>query len=110
MDQTGIVSKALSSNQPFRYAPRDSHPKHIAQEVTLTEATVPVLRKCRMVWDAIRQIKTTKPAIGQIQMDLFAQPPLRADAKQYPINSIRICNAVIAAAKLSLPRVLPLCC
>ena len=32
-----------------------------------------------MIWHRVRQIKTTEPAIGQIEMDLFAQSPFRAD-------------------------------
>lgn len=34
-----------------------------------------------MVRDAPRLVETTEPPVGQVQMDLFAQPPRRADAK-----------------------------
>src|SRR5580698_2054209 len=49
--------------------------------VTLAEAAMPVLRERGMVRHAAVEPKPTKPAIRQIEVDLFAQPPLGADAE-----------------------------
>jgi len=34
-----------------------------------------------VIGDAVTQIEATKPAIGQVQMHLLAEPPLRPDAE-----------------------------
>jgi hypothetical protein len=48
-----------------------------------------------VVGNAILKAETTEPAVGQIQMDLLAQAPLRADAKgvaddQHPDHQLRV--------------------
>ena len=40
---------------------------------------MPVFRKGGVVRYTVGQIEATKPAIGQVQMHLFTEPPLRAD-------------------------------
>ena len=37
-----------------------------------------------MVRHPIRQIKTAEPAIGEVQMHLFAKPPLGSDSQAIP--------------------------
>jgi hypothetical protein len=35
----------------------------------------------------------TEPPVGEVEVDLFAQPPLRADAEAVPTISIRIISS-----------------
>jgi hypothetical protein len=53
----------------------------MTERIALAEATVPILGEGRVVRHRIFEIKVAEPAIGQIQMDFFAQPALRADAE-----------------------------
>jgi hypothetical protein len=46
-----------------------------------------------MVGDVAIEPKAAKPAIRQVQVDLFTQPPLDRMPKQYPTSSIRIINS-----------------
>jgi hypothetical protein len=52
----------------------------MAQEIALAEAAMAVLREGRMIRHLARQAEPTEPPIGQVQMDLLAQPAFRADA------------------------------
>jgi hypothetical protein len=52
----------------------------MTQDVALPEAAMPVLGETGMIGHPPIQIEPAKPAIGQSEMDLFAQPPLRTDA------------------------------
>ena len=42
---------------------------------------VAVLGKGRMIRDAVTQVEAAEPAIGQVQMNLFAEPPFRANTE-----------------------------
>jgi hypothetical protein len=66
-------------------------PKHIA----LPEPTMPVARECRVIRNPAVELEVTKPAIGQVEMDLLAQPPLGPDAhavadNQHPHHQLGI--------------------
>lgn len=50
------------------------------QDVALAKTPVPVLRKGRMIGDFAIEPEATKPAIGEIEMDLVAQAALGTDA------------------------------
>ena len=52
-----------------------------AQQVAVTETTMPVLRESRMIGHFAVETQSTKPAIRQVEVHLLAQPPLRADAE-----------------------------
>jgi hypothetical protein len=52
-------------------------PKRIA----LPEATVAILRERRVIWNPVFQSKATEPAVGKIQMDLFAEAALGPNAE-----------------------------
>src|SRR6516165_12087839 len=52
-----------------------------AQQVAVTETTMPVLREGRMIGHFAVETQSTKPAIRQVEVHLLAQPPLRADAE-----------------------------
>ena len=43
-----------------------------------------VLGKGRMIRDAVTQVEAAEPAIGQVQMNLFAQAAFRPDARAIP--------------------------
>jgi hypothetical protein len=49
--------------------------------VALAKATMPVLGEGRVVGHRVFEIEAAEPTIGQIQVDLFAQPSLGADAE-----------------------------
>src|SRR6056297_3019731 len=53
----------------------------MAQKFALAEPATPVLGKRRVIGDAVVQIKAAEPAICEVQMHLFAEPPLRPDAE-----------------------------
>jgi hypothetical protein len=68
----------------------------MAQNIALAEPAVAVAQKGRMIGDLTLQSQTaTKPAIGQIEMNLFTQPPLGADGEaiaddEHPDHQFRI--------------------
>ena len=72
-DQAGIDGKSLAAHKPFFHAARNSRLKYMAQKVTLAEPSVAVLGKGRMIRDAVTKVQAAEPAIGQVQMNLFAQ-------------------------------------
>lgn len=55
--------------------------EEIAQQLSHAEPTMAVLQKRRMIRYPVGQIETAKPPLGQVQMILFAESPLGADAK-----------------------------
>ena len=72
-------------------------PVHCAvpEGIALAETAVAVLREGRMVGHLAFQTQPTKPPIGQVEVHLLAQPPLRADAiavahQQHPDHQLRI--------------------
>lgn len=65
------------------------------QQLALVKPPVPVLREGRMIGDPVVQIETAKPAVGEVQVHLFAVPPLRPDAEtitnqQHPDRQLRV--------------------
>jgi hypothetical protein len=52
----------------------------VAQQITLAEAAQSVLRERRVVRDLVLEVELAKPPVGQMQLDLLAQPAFRADA------------------------------
>src|ERR1039457_1453051 len=98
-NHTGVDGKAFAANQSFLHTPLDHALEHMPKRFALTEAAMPVLRERRMVRHSILEAQATEPAIRQIEVDLFAQPPLGTNAKavthdqhrypQHPSNSTR---------------------
>jgi hypothetical protein len=80
-DQAGIDCHALTADETFCNAPRHRRFEQVTQQFTLAEPTMSVLGKVGMIGNAVVQIEATEPAIGEVQMRLFAQSPLRSDAK-----------------------------
>ena len=94
-DQAGIDCHALTADQTFFDAPRNSRLEKVAQQFALAEASMPVLGERRVIRDTLIQIEAAEPSICQVQMHLFAQPSLRADAEaiadqQHPDQQFRI--------------------
>ena len=58
--------------------------EHMAQDVAVTEAAMPIDRKRRMVRNLVIKVETAEPPIGEVQLDLLAQPPFEADAIAVP--------------------------
>ena len=71
--QTGVHGKPFAANKPFRHATRNRHLEHMTQQVTLAEPAMPVLGKGRMIRKAVGQLEAAEPAIGEVQMYLFAK-------------------------------------
>ena len=75
------TAKGLAPYDPFFHAARHHGLEQLAQEIALAETAVAVLGKRRMIGDVAVEPQATEPAIGQIEVDLLAQPPLRANAE-----------------------------
>ena len=71
---------SLAADQALGDAARDHAFEQVAEEVAVAEAAMPVLGEGRVVWDRVHQVEPAEPAIGEVQMDLLAEPPLRPDA------------------------------
>jgi hypothetical protein len=48
----------------------------MTQEIALAKAAVPVLRERRVIGNLAVKSEPTEPATHQIEMNLFAKPPL----------------------------------
>ena len=79
-DDAGVDGKGFPSHDPFLHSCHYGL-ERLAQETALAEATVSVLGKRLIIGDAAIEPQPTEPAVGQIKMGLFAQPPLRANAE-----------------------------
>src|SRR6202040_4150261 len=95
LNHTGVDSKAFAIDQSFPHTPLNHTLKHLPKRFALTEAAMPVLRERRMVRHRILEAQATEPAIRQIEVDLFAQSPLGANAEaithdQHPYHQLRI--------------------
>src|SRR5580700_8310473 len=55
--------------------------EHLAQQIAVAEAAVPVLREGRVVRHRALEPEPTEPAVAEVQVYFLAQPPLRADAE-----------------------------
>jgi hypothetical protein len=51
------------------------------QQIALAEAAMPVLGEGRVIRHLANEPEPAEPPVSQIEMDLFAQPPLRTDAE-----------------------------
>ena len=67
----------------------------MTQNVGLAEAAVPVLRECGVIGGRTFEPEPAKAALGQVEADFLAQPPLGTDAvritdQQCPDHQLRI--------------------
>lgn len=80
----GVEYKALATDQTPFNASRDRPFEQMAEMITLAEPTTrrfaPAVarrfREGRVFRDAVRQVETAETAVGEVQMHLFAEPPL----------------------------------
>jgi hypothetical protein len=79
LDQAGIDRKTFSANQSLVDATAQDGFEQPSQQIALSETTMTVLRESRMVGDITIKPKAAKPAIRQVQVDLFAQAPFGSD-------------------------------
>src|SRR5450432_334431 len=94
-DYTGVDCKGLASHDPFLHAARHHRLEQLAQEIALAKTAMAVLGKRRMIGDIGIKAQSTKPAIGQMEMDLLAQATLRTNAEaiadnEHPDHQLRI--------------------
>ena len=75
-DDAGVDREGFAPDDPFLHAARHHRLEQLAQEIALAETAVAVLGKRRMIGDVAVEPQATEPAIGQIEVDLLAQPPL----------------------------------
>jgi hypothetical protein len=78
-DETGIDRHALAADEALLDAPRYGRSEQVAEQFAVTEPSVSVLRERRVIRDPVTQVKAAEPAIGEVEMDLLTQPPLRSD-------------------------------
>ena len=71
LDRAGINRKAFTAHQSLGDALPDGHFEHLAKQITLPEASVPVFRECRMIRHRAVETKATEPPVGQVKMDFF---------------------------------------
>jgi hypothetical protein len=76
-----VDCKGLAAHDPFLHAARHHGLEQLAQKIALAKTSVAVLGKRRMIRDVAVEPQSTAPAIGQIEMDLLAQPTLRTNAE-----------------------------
>jgi hypothetical protein len=81
-DYAGVDREGFAPDDPFLHAARHHCLEQLAQQIALTETAVVVLGKCRMIGDVGIEPQATEPAIGQIEMDLLAQPRSERMPKQ----------------------------
>ena len=91
-DYAGVNRESFAAHDPFLDATRNYGLKQFPQKIAFAEMAVAVLGKGRMIGNVA---VPTKPAIRQIEVDLVAQPTLRANAKaiannQHPDHQLRI--------------------
>jgi len=77
-DLARIDREALGAHQSFGHAALDRHLEQLAQQITVAEPAVPVLGEGGVVGHRALEIEAAKPAIGEVQVHLLAQPPLRS--------------------------------
>jgi hypothetical protein len=79
-DHAGVHREALAADDPLGHAAPHRRLEQRAQQVAVPEASVPVLGEGGVVRDGPVQAEAAEPAVGEVQVDLFARPPLGADA------------------------------
>ena len=81
LDQAGIDRKAFAADQPLVHAAPHHRLEQVAEEIALAKAAMAVLGEGGVVRHLALQAEAAEPAVGQVQVHLFAQAPLGADAE-----------------------------
>jgi hypothetical protein len=104
-DYAGVDRESFAAHKSFRHAACDHGLEEMAQPVA--EAAMTVLGKRRMIGHIAVEPQSAKPAIGQIEVNLLAQPPLGTNAeavadKQHPDHQLRIDRGASDVAVIGL--------
>jgi len=94
-DQAGVDGKAFAADQTFVDATLQHGLEQPPQQIAVAEPAVAVLREGRMIRHRTAGPEAAEPPVGQVQVNFFAEPTLRADAKtvtddQHPDHQLRI--------------------
>jgi len=71
-----VDRERFAPDNPFLDAARHDGLEQFPKQIALAEAPVAVLGKRRMIGNVAVKPQATKPAVGQIEVDLIAQPTL----------------------------------
>lgn len=80
-DHAGVDGKAFTTDQSFPHTSLDHTLEDMAKRFALPEAPMAVLRERGMVRYHVLKTQSTEPAVGQIEVNLFAQPSLGPNAE-----------------------------
>ena len=81
LDEARIHRKAFAADKPGHDACPDHTFKNAAENIAVAEALVARARERRMIGDPVFDAEVTKPAIGEVELDLAAECSFRADGK-----------------------------
>jgi hypothetical protein len=81
---SGIDGESLAADQTDLNARSNHALKHATEDLALTEALIAGAGERRVVWYGIFQAQLAKPPIGQINLNLAADLPLRSDGENVP--------------------------
>ena len=95
LDEAGVHREVIAAHQTLGDAALHGLLEHMAQQIAVAEASMPVIRERRVIRHTPRQIEAAEPAIGKLQMNLLAQPPFRTDTEdvahqKHPDHQFRI--------------------
>ena len=95
LDQAGVSREAVATDKPFSHAAPHCRLEQLAQEITIAEAAMTVLREGRVIRHVALQTEPAEPPIGQVQMHFLAEPALRANAaaiadEQHPDHQFQV--------------------
>ena len=94
--KSGWMELAIPGKTPTRYSrTADGALEDLAQDIAVAEPPVAVDRKRRVVRHPVLETEATEPSVGQVHLDLLAQPTLRADRiavadQEHPDHQLRI--------------------
>src|SRR6185312_15748926 len=81
LDQARIDCESFTTDQPLLDAAAQNALEYATEEIALPEAAMPVLGERRVIWHRPIQTEPAEPSVGQIEVNLIAQAPLRSDAE-----------------------------
>src|SRR6476620_10979499 len=79
-NQAGIDRKGSPVDQPLGDAAPDHGLEQPSQQIAVTEAPMPILGERRVVRHLAIEPEPTEPAVGEVQVNLLAQPPFGTNA------------------------------
>jgi hypothetical protein len=94
-DHAAVDCEGLAADDPFFHPARHHGLEEFPKKIALPETAVTVPGKRRMIGNIAIEPQPTKPAIGEIAVDLVAKATLRANAEavthdQHPHHQLRI--------------------